>query len=145
MASYNKIILIGRHTADPELRYTPSGKAVANFTLAVDRPRPNAKGEREADFINIVAWQKLAEICSQYLTKGKLIAIDGRLQTRQYENNEGKKVKAFEVVADVMQMLDRPVKGAAQGAPETHQETDRYPQMPEEDHLGSLDMEELPF
>jgi single-strand DNA-binding protein len=144
MASYNKVILIGRLTADPELRYTPSGKAVAKFRLAVDR-RANARGERETDFINIVAWQKLAEVCSQYLTKGKLCAIDGRLQTRQYENKEGRKVNDFEVVAEIMQMLDRPVKAPQQGAAENHQEAERYPQMPEEDPLGTMDIEELPF
>lgn len=118
MASFNKVILIGRLTADPEMRYTPSGKPVVNFTLAVDRRAAAGGGQKETDFVNIVAWQKLAEICSQYLNKGKLIAIDGRLQTRSYENKEGQKVKTFEVVANDMQMLDRPKSGeSAERAP----------------------------
>jgi len=110
-AGYNKVILIGRVVADPEMRYTPSGKPTANFTMAVDRNWVNPQGERETDFINIVVWQKLAEICSQYLTKGKLIAIDGRLQTRSYDTNDGRKVKVYEVVASQMQMLDRAPAG----------------------------------
>lgn len=104
MAALNKIVLIGRLTADPELRYTPNGAPVANFTLAVDR---NFSRNDETDFIPVVAWRRLAEICNEYLHKGKLIAVEGRLQTRTYENGEGQKRKAFEVVADEMQMLDR--------------------------------------
>lgn len=105
MASYNKVILIGRVTADPELRYTPSGKPVVNFAIAVDRPKINTDGKKEADFITIVAWQKLAEICANYLNKGKLIAIDGRLQVRSFETQDGQKRKVYEVVANNMQML----------------------------------------
>ncbi|MBI2252158.1 MAG: single-stranded DNA-binding protein, partial [Armatimonadetes bacterium] len=97
-------ILIGRVTADPELRYTPSGKPVVNFVIAVDRPK-NADGKKEADFVTIVAWQKLAEICANYLNKGKLIAIDGRLQVRSFETQDGQKRKVYEVVANNMQML----------------------------------------
>ena len=104
MASLNKIILVGRLTADPELRYTPSGAPVANFTLAVDR---KFSKNDETDFIPVVAWRRLAEICNEFLHKGKLIAVEGRLQTRSYEDKEGQRRKAFEVVADDMQMLDR--------------------------------------
>lgn len=107
MASFNKIILIGRLTADPELRYTPSGAPVANFTIAVDRVRGKS-GKDETDFINIVAWSKLAEICQQYLGKGRLVAIEGRLQIRNYETQDGRKGKAVEVIANEMQILDRP-------------------------------------
>ncbi|TCP52208.1 single-strand DNA-binding protein [Tumebacillus sp. BK434] len=103
----NRIILIGRLTADPELRYTPSGTAVAQFTLAVDRQRSNQNGERETDFINIVVWQKLGELCAQYLRKGRLAAVDGRLQIRSYENKEGQKVRVAEVVADNVRFLER--------------------------------------
>jgi single-strand DNA-binding protein len=106
MAGLNKVVLVGRLATEPEMRYTPSGKPVVSFVLAVDRTHTNAKGEREADFINIIAWQKLAEICSQYLNKGRLVAIDGRLQTRNYEV-DGQKRKAYEVVANDMRMLDR--------------------------------------
>ena len=104
MASLNKIILVGRLTAAPELRYTPSGAPVANFTLAVDR---KFSKNDETDFIPVVAWRRLAEICNEFLHKGKLIAVEGRLQTRSYEDKEGQRRKAFEVVADDMQMLDR--------------------------------------
>ncbi|MCL6444198.1 MAG: single-stranded DNA-binding protein [Alicyclobacillus sp.] len=103
----NRIILIGRLTADPELRYTASGTAVASFTLAVDRPRANQNGERETDFINIVVWQKLAELCKQYLHKGRLASVDGRLQIRTYENKQGQKVRVAEVVAESVRFLDR--------------------------------------
>lgn len=103
----NRIVLIGRLTQDPELRYTNSGTAVATFSLAVDRQRTNQNGERETDFINIVVWQKQAETCAQYLHKGRLAAIDGRLQIRSYENREGQKVRVAEVVAESVRFLDR--------------------------------------
>lgn len=104
MASFNKVILIGRLTHDPELRYTPNGQPVANFSLAVDRKM--SKND-ETDFIPVVAWRRLAEICNEFLHKGKLVAIEGRLQVRSYEDKEGRRQRAFEVVADDMQMLDR--------------------------------------
>lgn len=107
MSSLNKVILIGRLTAAPEMRYTQTGKPVATFTLAVDRQKRSDNKEKETDFINIVTWQKLAEICAQYLEKGKLVAIEGRLQTRSYTTNEGQKRKVYEVVAQDMRMLSR--------------------------------------
>jgi len=103
----NRVILIGRLTQDPELRYTNSGTAVASFTLAVDRARASQNGERETDFINIVVWQKQAEHCAQYLHKGRLAAVDGRLQLRSYDNREGQKVRVAEIVADTVRFLDR--------------------------------------
>lgn len=102
----NRVILIGRLTRDPELRYTPSGVAVAQFTLAVDRPFTNQQGEREADFIPIVTWRKLAETCANYLSKGRLTAVEGRIQVRNYENNEGRRVYVTEVVADNVRFLE---------------------------------------
>lgn len=119
MSSLNRIILIGRLTRDPELRYTPNGHPVASFTLAIDRPRQNAQGEKEADFIDIVAWQKLAETCANYLGKGRLVAIEGRLQIRSYETNDGQKRKAAEVIASNMRILDRhpQQKGSDNGEP----------------------------
>jgi single-strand DNA-binding protein len=102
----NRVILIGRLTRDPELRYTPSGVAVTQFSLAVDRPFTNQQGEKEADFINIVTWRQLAETCANYLRKGRLTAVEGRMQTRNYENNEGKKVYVTEVVADNVRFLE---------------------------------------
>jgi single-strand DNA-binding protein len=104
----NQVVLIGRLTRDPELRYTPgNGVPVASFTLAVDRPFTNQQGEREADFINIVTWRKLAENCANYLQKGSQAAVTGRLQIRSYEDNQGVKRKVAEVVADNVRFLDR--------------------------------------
>ncbi|MBM7855800.1 single-strand DNA-binding protein [Desulfohalotomaculum tongense] len=103
----NKIILIGRLTRDPEPRYTTSGVAVTKFTLAVDRPFANRQGERETDFIDVVTWQKLAEICANNLSKGRLVAVEGRLQIRSYDDNQGIRRKAAEVVADNVRFLDR--------------------------------------
>lgn len=107
----NRIILIGRLVRDPELRYTPSGTAVAGFTIAVDRPYIARQGERQTDFIDIVVWQKQAEICHRNLTKGRLVAVEGRLQVRSYEDNQGIRRKAAEVVADTVRFLDRPREG----------------------------------
>jgi single-strand DNA-binding protein len=104
----NRVILIGRLTRDPELRYTPNGVAVASFGIAVERPFTNQQGEREVDFINIVVWRKQAENCANHLGKGRLVAIEGRLQVRSYENSEGQKRTVSEVVADSVQFLDWP-------------------------------------
>jgi len=102
----NRVILIGRLTKDPELRYTPAGIAVVQFTLAVDRPYSGNKEEREADFIPIVAWRQLAEVCANYLRKGRLAAVEGRIQVRNYENNEGRRVYVTEVIADNVRFLE---------------------------------------
>jgi len=103
----NRVILIGRLTRDPELRYTPAGVAVTQFTLAIDRPFTNQQTkEKEADFINIVTWRQLAETCANYLRKGRLTAVEGRLQVRNYENKEGLKVYVTEVVADNVRFLE---------------------------------------
>ncbi len=103
----NKVILIGRLVADPQLRYTQSGIAVTNFTLAVDRPFASQGGEREADFIDIVTWRKLAEVCANHLSKGRLVAVEGRLQIRSYDDQNGVRRKASEIVADNVRFLDR--------------------------------------
>lgn len=103
----NRIVLIGRLTKDPELRYTPNGVAVASFTLAVDRFRRNAQGENETDFIMIVVWQKQAENCANYLSKGSLAAVDGRLQIRTYDDKEGQRRWVTEVIADSVRFLDK--------------------------------------
>lgn len=102
----NRVILIGRLTRDPEMRYTPAGVAVTQFTLAVDRPFTSQGGEREADFIPIVTWRQLAETCAEYLKKGRLTAVEGRIQVRNYENNEGKRVYVTEVIADNVRFLE---------------------------------------
>lgn len=102
----NKVVLIGRLTRDPELRYTSSNIPSATFSLAVNRPFQNQNGVREADFINIVMWRKQAETAKKYLTKGSLISIEGRIQTRNYEGADGKKVYVTEVVADNFEFLE---------------------------------------
>jgi len=112
----NRVILIGRLTKDPEMRYTPSGAAVVTFSLAVDRSFKAASGERETDFINIVVWRQLAENCSKYLSKGKLAAVEGRLQIRNYETKDGQKRQAAEVVADDVRFLS-PKEGGGSYSP----------------------------
>ena len=102
----NRVVLVGRLTKDPELRYTPSGVAVATFTLAVNRTYTNQQGEREADFINCVIWRRPAENVANFLKKGSLAGVDGRLQTRNYEGQDGKRVYVTEVVAESVQFLE---------------------------------------
>lgn len=104
----NRVILIGRLTKDPELRYTPAGVAVAQFTLAIDRTYSNPQGERETDFIPIVVWRQLAETCANYLRKGRMAAVEGKMQVRNYDNNEGRRVYITEVVADNVRFLESP-------------------------------------
>lgn len=102
----NRVILVGRLTKDPEYRQTPKGVSVATFTLAVNRPFTNSQGEREADFINVVVFRQQAENVRKYLSKGSLAGVDGRIQSRNYENNEGRRVFVTEVVADNVQFLE---------------------------------------
>ncbi|EHI70788.1 single-stranded DNA-binding protein [Streptococcus ictaluri] len=102
----NNVVLVGRMTKDAELRYTPSQVAVATFTLAVNRTFKSQNGEREADFINCVIWRQPAENLANWAKKGALIGITGRIQTRNYENQQGQRVYVTEVVADNFQMLE---------------------------------------
>lgn len=102
----NNVVLVGRTTKDPELRYTPSNVAVATFSLAVNRIFKDANGEREADFINCVIWRQSAENLANWAKKGALIGITGRIQTRSYENQQGQRVYVTEVVAENFQMLE---------------------------------------
>lgn len=102
----NNLTLVGRLTKDPELKYTGNGTAVATFTLAVNRNFTNQSGEREADFINCVIWRKPAETLANYAKKGVLIGVTGRIQTRSYDNQQGKKVYVTEVIADNFQLLE---------------------------------------
>ncbi|MCL6580520.1 MAG: single-stranded DNA-binding protein [Firmicutes bacterium] len=128
----NRIVLIGRLVRDPELRYTPNGVATCSFSLAVDRPFVNQRGERETDFIDIVTWRKLAETCGQHLQKGRLVAVDGRLQVRSYETPDGQKRRVAEVVADTVRFLDWPDKG-------------REGLGPSPDLGGPGDLDDIPF
>ena len=102
----NRVVLVGRLTKDPEYRTTPSGVSVATFTLAVNRTFTNAQGEREADFINVVVFRRQAENVNNYLFKGSLAGVDGRIQSRSYENQEGRRIFVTEVVADSVQFLE---------------------------------------
>lgn len=110
----NRIVVIGRLTRDPELRSTSNGTAVATFTVAVDRNFSNNRGEKETDFIPVVVWRGLAETCGRFLSKGKLVAVEGRLQIRTYEANDGSKRTVAEIVADNVQFLS-PKDGGGNG------------------------------
>src|SRR5438270_4012416 len=108
----NRIVLIGRLTKDPESKYTPNGIAVAQFSIAVDRFSKNPEtGEKETDFINIVAFRRTAEFVTQYITKGRLVSVDGRLQIRSWVAQDGTKRYMTEVIADNVQGLDRAKDG----------------------------------
>jgi single-strand DNA-binding protein len=121
----NRVVLVGRLTKDPELKYTQTGIAVTRFTLAVNRAFQSASGEREADFISCVAWRKQAENIANFLRKGSLAGVDGRIQTGSFEGQDGKRVYTTEVVADSTQFLEprnanadnRPAGGSSYGAP----------------------------
>jgi single-strand DNA-binding protein len=113
MASVNKVILLGNLGSDPELRYTPSGKAVANFSLATHEQWTNKDGEKteKTEWHRIVAWARLGEICGEYLHKGSQIYLEGRLQTRAWDDRDGNKRYTTEIIAQSMQMLGTPGKG----------------------------------
>ena len=127
----NKVILIGRLTADPNLRYTQNGTPVTTFTLAVDKPFAGEDGKRGADFIDIVAWRKLAEVVAQNITKGRLVAVEGRLQIRSYNDQNGIRRKVAEVIANEVKFLDRPKQ----------EQTSE----PEEPGWGEPEFDEVPF
>ena len=103
----NKIILMGRLTRDPEVRYTPTGKVVCQFTVAVDRPFMSQDGQREADFIPVVIWGKSAELCGNSLTKGQRVLVEGRLQIRSYDAKDGSKRWVTEVIANSFEFIER--------------------------------------
>ena len=102
----NRVVLVGRLTKDPELKYTQTGIAVCRFTLAVNRTFQNASGEREADFVSCLAWRKQAENIANFLRKGSLAGVDGRIQTGSFQGQDGKRVYTTEVVADSTQFLE---------------------------------------
>ncbi len=126
--SVNKVILVGRLGRDPETRYTSSGQAVCNFSLATDESYKDRTGERQkrTEWHKIVAWRKLAEICQQYLKKGSLVYVEGRIQTRQWDDREGNKRTSTEIVASGMRMLgargERPEAVEVAGTEPSHQE-----------------------
>lgn len=134
----NRVVLVGRLTKDPDLRYTPNGVPVATFTLAVNRPF----NKEETDFINCVVWKKAAENVANFLKKGSLAGVDGRIQTRNYEGQDGKKVYVTEVQAESVQFLEpRGEKKKDEPAPQTRVDNDPF------QGSGQLDInsDDLPF
>lgn len=146
----NRVVLVGRLTKDPEFRTTPSGVNIANFTLAVNRTFTNAQGEREADFINVVVFRKQAENVNNYLFKGHLAGVDGRIQSRSYENKEGQRVFVTEVVADNVQFLE-PKNSNQQNSQSQQQRGQERGQAPSgnnpfaNDNNANIDDDDLPF
>lgn len=125
----NNVVLVGRLTKDPDLRYTTSGTGVATFTLAVNRNFTSADGTREADFINCVIWRKPAETLANYAKKGVLIGVTGRIQTRSYDNQQGQKVYVTEVIADNFQLLESKKADSSQntqGSGASNSQTNNY-------------------
>ena len=117
----NRVVLVGRLTKEPELRTTPSGAKVCQYTLAVNRTR-KAEGQPDADFINCVSWNKTAELMNQYLSKGALIGIEGRIQTRSYDNQQGQKVYVTEVQCESVQFLE-PIRSVDEQNQQSQQNT----------------------
>ena len=119
----NRVVIVGRLTRDPDLRYTPNGVAVANFTVASNRPFKNQQGEQEADFINCVVWRAAAENLANYMSKGQQVGVDGRLQSRRYDDKDGKTVFVTEVVAESVQFLEPKNSNKQGGNNKTKQDT----------------------
>ena len=123
----NRVVLIGRLTRDPELRRTPQGDAVTSFTLAVNRNYTDKDGQQQADFINCVVWKKSAENVEKYCSKGSLVGVEGRIQTRSYDNSQGQKVYVVEVICDSVQFLEtRAARERAQSQPQMQQNNDNF-------------------
>lgn len=159
----NRVFLIGNLTKDPELRSTQSGVSVCNFTIAVNRRFKNANGQQETDYLNIIAWRQLAELCSKYLAKGRKVAVTGSIQTRTYEAKDGSKRTAWDIVADEVEFLSanqnsgapsgdysKAAEPSAPGAYTTAASKDSgtaYAPQPHNDFGGftQVDDEELPF
>jgi single-strand DNA-binding protein len=145
----NRIILIGRLTRDPELKYTPNGTAVTTFTLAIDRKF----NKEETDFIDVVVWRQSAEFCANYGSKGRLTAVEGRLQVRTYETKEGQKRKVAEVVADDIKFLDKAGTGSTSSSNQqaSARKDDQWEDLGREVRLEDIDMvdkneeDEIPF
>jgi single-strand DNA-binding protein len=142
----NRVVLVGNLTKEPDLRYTQSGVAVATFTLAVGRPFGGQDGEKQTDFINCVVWKKAAENCANFLKKGSKAGVDGRIQTRNYEGSDGKRVYVTEVVAESVQFLDSKEQGEQRQAP-PNQQQNRPPANRGFQNSGSINIQDddLPF
>ena len=144
----NKVMVIGHLGKDPEMRYTPSGRPVTTFSVAVSRSWNTADGERrtETEWFNVVAWGNLAEICKQYLHKGQQVYIEGRLQTRKWKAQDGQDRYTTEIVADRMQMLGSRSGGSARAMPEDDQNAGTRPAAASQGSGGIDDLEDdIPF
>ncbi|PTK26508.1 single-stranded DNA-binding protein [Staphylococcus hominis] len=141
----NRVILVGRLTKDPEYRQTPNGIDVANFTLAVNRNFKSKNGEQQADFINVVVFRNQAQNVNNYLSKGSLAGVDGRIQSRSYENKEGQRVFVTEVVADSVQFLEP--KNNNQQSSQPQQQRGQAPanNNPFSNNNADIDTDDLPF
>ena len=138
----NKVILIGNLARDPELKQTASGTVVCQFTIAVQRRFANAEGRREADFLNVIAWRQLAENCARYLAKGRKAAVEGSIQTRSYDAQDGSKRYVTEIIADSVEFLSP----AAQSAPLPEEPPANIrPQQTHMNEFQEIDDDELPF
>jgi single-strand DNA-binding protein len=138
----NRVVLVGRLTKDPELKYTSNGVPVANFTLAVGRPFSNQQGEKETDFVNCTVWRKPAENVANFLKKGSLAGVDGRIQTRNYEGQDGKRVYITEVLAESVQFLESKKSGNNGG---NNGNTGQYGGFNDSDAPPEVKDDDLPF
>ena len=150
----DRVFLIGNLTRDPEMRSTQSGVAVCNFTIAVNRRFRNPQtGQQETDFLNVIAWRQLAELCDKYLAKGRKVAVTGSIQTRTYEAKDGSKRNTFDIVADEVEFLSQNQQSSTQSAPGAYTTAaskdsgTAYAPQPHNDFGGftQVDDEELPF
>ena len=123
----NTIIIEGRLTADPKLRYTSQGTPVANFRLASNRPYKNAQGDYEADFVDVVVWRKMAEAVGNNLSKGRLVSVQGRFQTRQYDDQSGTRRTAYEIMAQQVNFLEKKAGGLSTAPTESETEEAAFP------------------
>jgi single-strand DNA-binding protein len=140
MASLNKVLLIGNLTRDPELRYIPSGSAVASFTVAMNRTYKLQSGEKkeETSFVKVVVWGRMAEICGEYLKKGRPVFVEGRLQSRSWDGPDGQKRSTLEVIAQTVQFL-----GSAQGGGR-ERGGDFAPDAGAKEEMGEIQLDEAP-
>jgi single-strand DNA-binding protein len=139
----NKIILIGRLVRDPESRHTPQGTPVCRFTLAVNRPFTNSEGEREADFIDCIAWEKLAENVQKYTNKGRLVAVEGRLQIRSYDDSQGVRRRAAEVICQRVVFMPDGKGKEGKGGIEPPPWPEEEPQYTRKQKTGGADFDDL--
>ena len=141
----NRVVLVGSLTKDPQLKYTPSGVAVATFTLAVNRTFTNGEGDREADFLNCVIWRKQAENVANFLKKGSLAGVEGRIQTGSYEGQDGKRVYTTEVVADSVQFLEPRNAGAGSDRSQGQQPSSYQQNQPTSQQNNHTRVDQDPF